>query len=338
MSQFTYLKGINVGGWMSQYQDLTDNLHEHLKTFIREEDIDRIAQWGADHIRLPFESSAMCGETFDYMEKCIEWCNSRGMGVLLDLHFIDGMSFDPLLPENPLFLPENQQRFISIWDEVSARLQHHGNGLCYELLNEVTDGTGYGWNRMYPLGVEAIRKREPERMIYVGSNRQNDVNRLAELHLLDDPHLVYNFHYYDPHAFTHQCAPFDQDMAVFRHAYDYPCFFGDELYSYVREHPEYVARCPGILLTRNDREDMKRRLRPASEFIRCTGKPLYCGEFGVISVADESAAARWIADLVDTFRQLHIGYAYWCYKVRDFGLVDIHSHVLKPELAKTLFG
>lgn len=338
MSQFTYLKGINVGGWMSQYQDLTDNLHEHLKTFIREEDIDRIAQWGADHIRLPFESSAMCEETFDYMEKCIEWCNSRGMGVLLDLHFIDGMSFDPLLPENPLFLPENQQRFISIWDEVSARLQHHGNGLCYELLNEVTDGTGYGWNRMYPLGVEAIRKREPERVIYVGSNRQNDVNRLAELHLLDDPHLVYNFHYYDPHAFTHQCAPFDQDMAVFRHAYDYPCFFGDELYSYVREHPEYVARCPGILLTRNDREDMKRRLRPASEFIRCTGKPLYCGEFGVISVADESAAARWISDLVDTFRQLHIGYAYWCYKVRDFGLVDIHSHVLKPELAKTLFG
>lgn len=338
MSQFTYLKGINVGGWMSQYQDLTDNLHEHLKTFIREEDIDRIAQWGADHIRLPFESSAMCGETFDYMEKCIEWCNSRGMGVLLDLHFIDGMSFDPLLPENPLFLPENQQRFISIWDEVSARLQHHGNGLCYELLNEVTDGTGYGWNRMYPLGVEAIRKREPERVIYVGSNRQNDVNRLAELRLLDDPHLVYNFHYYDPHAFTHQCAPFDQDMAVFRHAYDYPCFFGDELYSYVREHPEYAARCPGILLTRNDREDMKRRLRPASEFIRCTGKPLYCGEFGVISVADESAAARWIADLVDTFRQLHIGYAYWCYKVRDFGLVDIHSHVLKPELAKTLFG
>ena len=99
-----------------------------------------------------------------------------------------------------------------------------------------------------------------------------------------------------------------------------------------------MARCPGILLTRNDMEDMKRRLRPASEFIRCTGKPLYCGEFGVISVADESAAARWIADLVDTFRQLHIGYAYWCYKVRDFGLVDIHSHVLKPELAKTLFG
>lgn len=337
MKEFTYQKGINVGGWMSQYQDLTDDLSSHLASFITEEDIDRIAQWGADHIRLPFESSAICNETYDYMEKCIEWCNRRGMGVLLDLHYIDGMSCDPLLPENPLFLPENQQRFISIWDEVSARLQTHGEGLRYELLNEVTDGTGYGWNKMYPMGVAAIRSREPNRKIYVGSNRMNDVNHLAELHLMDDPNLIYNFHYYDPHAFTHQMAPFDQDMHAFHHAYDYPCFFGEELYHYVKDHPDYVARCPGVLLTHNNREDMLRRLRPAREFIRCTGKPLYCGEFGVISLADENAASKWIHDLVGVLRQMKIGYAYWCYKVRDFGLVDRNSKVLKPELAKTLF-
>lgn len=60
MKPFTYMKGINVGGWMSQYQDLTNDLSQHLASFITEEDIDRIAQWGADHIRLPFESSAMC--------------------------------------------------------------------------------------------------------------------------------------------------------------------------------------------------------------------------------------------------------------------------------------
>ena len=80
-----------------------------------------------------------------------------------------------------------------------------------------------------------------------------------------------------------------------------------------------------------------RRLRPAREFMRCTGKPLYCGEFGVISLADENAASKWIHDLVDVLRQMKIGYAYWCYKVRDFGLVDRNSKVLKPELAKTLF-
>ena len=62
---------------------------------------------------------------------------------------------------------------------------------------------------------------------------------------MDDPNLIYNFHYYDPHAFTHQMAPFDQDMHAFHHAYDYPCFFGEELYHYVKDHPDYVARCPG---------------------------------------------------------------------------------------------
>lgn len=181
------------------------------------------------------------------------------------------------------------------------------------------------------------RQQLSHRVIYVGSNRMNDVNHLAELHLLDDPNLVYNFHYYDPHAFTHQMAPFDQDMRVFNHAYDYPCFFGEEMYAYVKDHPEYVARCPGVLLTHNNREDMLRRLRPASEFIRCTHKPLYCGEFGVISLANEDAGVRWISDLVSVLRKMNIGYAYWCYKVRDFGLVDIHSKVLKPKLAKILF-
>ena len=338
MSQFTFNKGINVGGWMSQYDDLTDNLSAHLKTFFTKDDVARIASWGADHIRLPFESSALCEETWDYMNQCISWCKEYGLGVLLDLHYLAGMSCDPLLPENPLFLPENQQRFVAVWDEVSRRLAHHGPELRYELLNEVTDGTGYGWNAMYPLGVEAIRAREKERIIYVGSNRMNDVNHLVELRRLDDPNLVYNFHFYDPHAFTHQMAPFDQDMRRFNHAYDYPCFFGEELYNYVKEHPEYNARCPGVLLSHNDRDDMVRRLRPASEFIRCTGKPLYCGEFGVISVADEHAAAKWITDLVSVLREMNIGYAYWCYKVRDFGIVDIDGKVVKPELPKVLFG
>lgn len=338
MSQFTFIKGINVGGWMSQYQDLTDNLSQHLKTFFTEADAERIASWGADHIRLPFESNALCDETYSYMEQCINWCNSRDVGVILDLHFLDGMSCDPLLPENPLFLPENQQRFVAVWDQVSERLCGFGDGLRYELLNEVTDGTGYGWNAMYPLGVAAIRKREKDRIIYVGSNRMNDVNHLVELHRMDDPNLIYNFHFYDPHAFTHQMAPFDQDMRVFNHPYDYPCFFGEELYNYVKDHPEYVARCPGVLLTHNNREDMVRRLRPALEFIRCTKLPLYCGEFGVISIADEQSAAKWMKDLISVLKEMGIGYAYWCYKVRDFGIVDIDGNVVKPELPKVLFG
>ena len=43
-------KGINLGGWLSQW-DLTDR--EHLETFITEQDIQDIRAMGADHVRLP---------------------------------------------------------------------------------------------------------------------------------------------------------------------------------------------------------------------------------------------------------------------------------------------
>ena len=41
---FGITKGVNLGGWLSQCSGET----EHLDTFIREEDIARIASWGMD--------------------------------------------------------------------------------------------------------------------------------------------------------------------------------------------------------------------------------------------------------------------------------------------------
>ena len=335
--KYTYEKGINLGGWMNCFDDLTDDFSRHVYTFITKKDIDRIADWGADHVRLPFQNDVLTEETYEVMEQAIEWCNERGMGVILDLHYLTGMTCNPLILENPLFLEENQALFVRVWQDVSKHMKHHDDGVRYELLNEVTDGIGYLWNALYPKGVQAIREEEKERKIYVGSNRMNEVACLVELRTMDDPNLIYNFHYYSPHAFTHQKARFDEDMRAFNHAYDYPCFFGDELYAYVREHPDYVVRCPGVLLTHNNRERLEKDLQAASNFMHYTGKPLYCGEFGVIETAQESSAVKWVRDMVDILKGKGIGYCYWCYKVRDFGLVDIDGNVVKPELARILF-
>ena len=46
-----YLKGINLGGWLSQCGKKYNE--EHYNTFITKKDIDLIASWGMDHVRLP---------------------------------------------------------------------------------------------------------------------------------------------------------------------------------------------------------------------------------------------------------------------------------------------
>ena len=48
--------------------------------------------------------------------------------------------------------------------------------------------------------------------------------------------------------------------------------------------------------------------------------PLYCGEYGVIDLADREDAIRWLADIHDTFEKYAIGRALWNYKEKDFGI------------------
>ncbi|MGN0762940.1 MAG: glycoside hydrolase family 5 protein [Aristaeellaceae bacterium] len=336
MSEFTYLKGINLGGWLSQYMPGTD-LKKHYASFITERDIDQIASWGADHVRLPFESGVLEDESLHYMAECIRWCNSRGMGVILDLHYVQGMTYDPNRKFNTLFLPENTGRMMAVWQKVARHFAACDDGVRYELLNEITDGTGYLWNRLYPKVLAAIREVDPHRVVYVGSNKMNDVQQLSSLALVDDPHVIYNFHFYEPHPFTHQRAGFDQDMSVYDHAYPYPCRW-DGLYEYMQAHPGYARRYPYLVFQQNDLAQMRDNLAPASDFMTYTGAPLYCGEFGVIGLAEEKDAAAWIADCVSELRARNIGYACWCYKAMDFGLVDADSRLIRPSLIQPLFG
>ena len=40
--------GVNLGGWLSQYRQYD---HDHFKSFITADDIQKIAGWGLDHVR-----------------------------------------------------------------------------------------------------------------------------------------------------------------------------------------------------------------------------------------------------------------------------------------------
>ena len=70
-----FKKGVNLGGWLSQ----CDYSLDRLENFIREEDIAKIASWGADHVRLPFdfnilldENGALKADAFKYLDRAVE--------------------------------------------------------------------------------------------------------------------------------------------------------------------------------------------------------------------------------------------------------------------------
>ena len=64
--------------------------------------------------------------------------------------------------------------------------------------------------------------------------------------------------------------------------------------------------------------------------------PLYCGEYGVINLANAESALAWHRDIHEVFERYGIGRALWSYKKMDFGIVDAHYEEVMKELVKVL--
>ena len=64
--------------------------------------------------------------------------------------------------------------------------------------------------------------------------------------------------------------------------------------------------------------------------------PLYCGEHGVIDLADREDAIRWIKDIHAAFHKYGIGSALWNYKGLNYGISDLHNIKIKEALREVL--
>jgi len=332
--------GVNLGGWISQYRAYD---HTHFQTFITQADIRRIADWGFDHVRLPvdypvLESDDRPGEYlesgFEYIENCLAWCQASGLKVILDLHKAPGYPFDDLQGVSLFDNPALQERLISLWAALAKRFGAQTDLVALELLNEVALPNSAPWNALYPRLVAKIRAHAPNSLLIIGSNNYNAADQLQNLTLLDDPQILYTFHYYLPLVITHYRAPWIPQVFDYGKLIEYP---GPG----IAPEPEFFTRHPRCLNNPEyalgscfDKNYLAQMLAPAVEFSRQIGQPVYCGEFGVIAHAPMPNRHNWMRDLVSLLLENNVGHALWSYKSMDFGLVDEHGDIVSEELVR----
>lgn len=345
MQNFT--NGVNLGGWLSQYPEYN---HEHFRTFITRADVERIAGWGFDHIRLPvdypvLESNNAPGQYredgFQYIDSCLEWCQATGLGVVFDLHHAPGYSFDNTLqPEtlhlNVLFDQEAaQNRFIALWQAIVRRYHNAGVPIIFELLNEVVLPESSPWNHLAHRTVAALRQISPDCKIMIGGNHYNAASELKNIARLNDPNVLYTFHFYEPFLFTHQKASWTQVVREFDQTLEYPGFFTG-LDDFLRRAPHHREGYGWLIDRPLNRALMREFLLPVFDFIKESGQVPYCGEYGVIDCASAESRRNWHADLLDIFKQYNIGRAVWSYKGMSFRLVDYAGQIADPALIQIL--
>jgi endoglucanase len=339
--------GVNLGGWISQYQYFDEH---HFETFITESDIEQIAGWGMDHVRLPVDYPVLESDEqpfvyreqgLKYIDQCLEWCRERNLGLVLDLHKAPGYSFTDTLEagdatRNTLFSGgKGQDRFIALWQMLAQRYLPLREGLAFELLNEVVLPDSKPWNELMLKTLAAIRAIDPDRAVVIGGNHYNAAAELQNLVLVDDPNVIYTFHFYEPMMFTHQKAGWVAEAVRYDQELDYPGPLTG-LNAFLEAYPEFKPAFAWQADAVMDRTMLESFLQPALDFQTRTGKKLYCGEFGVIDTAPMDSQIRWLADITALLRENRIGYAVWSYKQMNFGLVNAAGDVINADLIRTL--
>lgn len=324
-----FTKGINLGGWLSQ----CDLSLERKENFIKEEDIAKIKEMGLDHVRLPIdfelvenERGEETPEGYVYIDRCISWCRKYGLNMVLDLHKTAGYVFDHADECGDFFHSrELQERFLNLWNRLAGRYAKEKDMLAFEILNEVVDPEmAEVWNDIAAKAIEIIRKHDKDIWILLGGTRNNNVISIKELRAPADDHIVFNFHCYDPLIFTHQGAYWIPKMdPEFRT--EYPKSVDDYIVETQKNINErevgILSQMKGQTLGKNFfREFFKEAAGIAQKY----DVPLYCGEYGVIDLADPEAALNWFEDIHAVFEEYGISRSVWSYKEMDFGLTDAH--------------
>lgn len=321
-----YEKGVNLGGWFSQCEYTKENYDG----FITENDFRELSTWGIDHVRIPIDYNLVetdNGEFIEdgmaYVQKAIDLCEKYGFNMILDLHKTAGFSFDEGEKESGLFESDIlQERFYRLWEELARRFGRFHSRVAFEILNEVTDEKYCDvWNEIAETCIRKIRAIAPEVYILIGGYHNNCIEALADLRMPYDDKIVYNFHFYEPLVFTHQGAYWVKNMpGEFRLEYpDTTKHYADVLAELKLETLDLItcAKTETVGM-----EFIESLFAPAVKIAEERDVPLYCGEYGVISLASKESTVEWYKTINAVFKKYGISRAAWCYKKLDFGLSD----------------
>ncbi len=339
-----FQKGVNLGGWISQFKEYDTS---HFESFITEKDISYISSLGFDHVRVPVDYNVLEDEEgnaiesgFSYLENCRRWCEKYSLNMLIDLHECYGYSFDPLkkdMDRRRFFYEEKlQDRFFRLWRKLAQRFCQYPGQVAFEPLNEVVlFEVKDAWNSILNRYIRLIRSIAPESYIVVGGVFYNSVMTVKDLDVQVDPKVVYNFHCYEPIVFTHQGAYWQETMPL-----DFRIGYPKSVEEYRRRHIEIYGDTDGAVFMDGVSEMgvpfFEKIFQPAIEKAEKDGVALYCGEYGVIDKADNDSKIRWLEDIHNSFRKNGIGRALWNYKEKDFGLVDPLFESVKERFIKVL--
>ena len=341
-SRLAHLRhGINLSEWFAQVYDPVGYKKEHFESWTTASDIALIKSAGFDHVRLSVNPQPMIDafrrpggrdEYYGYLDAAMKMILDAGLAVELDMH--PDSDFKARLKDD-----EFVERFADFWRGVA---QHYSSWdperVFFEILNEPEMHDRYRWYGVESKLAAAIRQAAPAHTIIAAGANWDDDDDMIFLDPLRDSNVIYVFHFYDPHIFTHQGATWGAYFWHWLKGLHYPS--DPQNAAQVAElEPDAIHRM-AVIRYGQDHWDASRidaEINQAADWGRRNNVPLVCNEFGVYRHADPQDRVAWIKDVRIALERHNIGWAMWDYS-GSFGVVTKRNgkNVLDAETVKAL--
>jgi hypothetical protein len=320
--------GINASEWFAQSGDYSAS---HTDRYTDAVDIALMARLGFDHVRLSIDAAALerdpraadglNGDFVARLDRAVDTMLADGLAVEIDVHPSDEYKQRFRNSDDAV------ERFTALWRTLAA---HYANRdperVFYEILNEPEVNDAYRWAGIEAHVAAAIRQAAPRNTLIAAGANYSDIRDLLRLEPLADGNVIYTFHFYEPHEFTHQGANWGLAWWKSTRAIPYPA-----------PNPASPAATQALLdevADAADRSDLEnyfldgwnaRHIRAlideAADWARAHHVPLVCNEFGAYrEYADPVSRANWIRDTRTALEADGIGWAMWDYR-GGFGVV-----------------
>jgi endoglucanase len=314
--------GVNISHWLSQnYSE-----RPYGAGWFNEEDVAWIAAQGFDHIRFPIDGrelmradGSLDEKKLEPFDRALHWTKAKGLGAILDMHFLPGADFNEKNSDKRLFEDAAlMDQVAAFWAKLAKYYAKEGDYLRFELLNEPVARENSQVNVFTKRMLSAIRESNPTRIVYIPCNRWNSYKTIKDVEVPADPNIAITFHFYEPMIFSHQRAswvslPPDMPLVPFPGkvpdlakalpaGHRYLEWSGRELSAALQIDP------PFAMVAAWAKENAK-------------GREIYLGEFGAYKEADPKSTEAYVRAVRQAAERNGFSWAIWDYR-GGFGVRD----------------
>ena len=334
-------RGVNLSHWFSQAPNYSKT---HLETHTTVQDIALIKSMGFDHVRFPLEPAPLLSETPDpsnlnaiylrYVDNALDMILAAGLAVVVDIHPSDEFKLRMNRDERSV------EAFGKFWRAFAAHLANRSpDSVFLEVINEPMVEDAYRWSGIQGKLIASIRAGAPNHTIIACGHRWSGLSEMLFLEPYSDPNVIYNFHFYEPFAFTHQGATWAGPNLPFYKNVPYP------------SSPEAVRLLLDVIqdepakynLLRYGEDNwnagrIERELGLAAAWAARQRVYITCNEFGAFrKFAKATDRIAWLHDMRMALEKHGIGWTMWDYAGGFAAVNKANGQAQRdPELLKAL--